>query len=521
MTGPLPASLMGGLAAPAPAARALQRELSRLVGGRASVGSQDRIAASRDLWPRTHLWARAGRVGPLPDVVAWPSSLEELSALVRRCSQLSVPVVAYGGGTGSAGAVVPLAGGVAVDLKRMNRLLALDPEAREVEAEAGIVGEFLERRLQQAGLTLGHAPYDRRAATLGGWLATRSAGWSAGRNGRLEDLVATLTAVDGRGEVLTTPRRPLSGWDLAQVLMGSEGTLAVFASARLHVLSRPEATVFQAWRFASLRDAVEATRSLFRSGLRPASVRLSDPSDASPEESPEPATPVGRRGSLRRRFDEALGTPLSRVLARMATARPGGLNAAARVLHSCVLALSFEGPSELCELEAEEAGRLCVAARAEELGPEPARQWLSRKSAEDFAVSKAWDDGTFVDAIDLAVTWDRVLEVQRQVREAIASLALVRTRIGAAWAEGCSLEVLFAASAEDVDASVQRHDEIWRKALSAAQAAGAAASHHGGVGLQRLNAMQAQLGEGMRVVSAFKATFDPRGILNPGKQGAA
>jgi alkyldihydroxyacetonephosphate synthase len=510
---------MRELCAPSPTARALLRELARLVSGRASVGSQDRIAASRDLWPRTHLWARAGRVGPLPDVVAWPSSLEELSSLVRRCAQLSVPVVAYGGGSSAGGGVVPLQGGVALDLKRMSRVTSLDVEAREVEAEAGLVGELLERRLQRAGLTLGHYPFDLHAATLGGWLATRSAGWAAGRNGRLEDMVASLTAVDGRGEVLVTPRRPLAGWDLAQLLLGSEGTLAVIASARLHVLARPETTLFQAWRFGSLRDAVEATRSLFRSGLRPAAVRLSDPSDAGEEEA-EPAAPVGRRGSLRRRFDETLGLPLQRLAARAATARPAGLNAAAGILKSCVLVLSFEGPADLCELEAEEAGRLCVAARGEELGPEPARQWLARKAAEDFAVSRAWDDGTFVDTIDLSVTWDRVLEVHRRVREALSALARVRTRIGCAWAEGCALEFSVAASAQDVDAAVQRHDEIWRRALATAQACGAAASHHGGVGLQRLNAMQAQLGEGMRVVGALKATFDPRGILNPGKQGA-
>lgn len=516
MTGPLPTSPMGELAPPAPAARALQRELARLLGGRASVGSQDRIAASRDLWPRTRLWARAGLVGPLPDVVAWPSTVEELSGLVRRCAQLSVPVTAYGGGASRGGGVVPLSGGVAVDLKRLSRVLAVDEEAREVEAEAGVVGEVLERRLHRANLTLGHDPPDAKAATLGGWLATRSAGPAAGRHGRIEDMVASLIAVDGRGDLVVAPRRPQPGWDLAQVLLGSEGTLAIFASARLHVLARPEATACQAWRFKSLRDALEAARSLFRSGLRPAGVWLSDPSD--PGEG-APATPVGGRGSLRRRFDEAVGSPLSRLAARAATLRPAGPNAAARVRRSCVLLLRFEGPADLCELEAEEAGRLCLAAHAEELGAEPARQLLSRRAAGDFAVSKAWDDGTFVDTIDLSVGWDRALEVHRAVREAVAPLALVRARVAGAWAEGCALEFQVTASADGVEAAVARHDEVWRSALAAAQEAGAAASHRGGVGMQRLNAMQAQLGEGMRVVRALKAAFDPHGILNPGKQG--
>ena len=176
MTGPLPVLSLRELAPSTAQARALQKELARRVNGRASAESQDRIAASRDLWPRTRLWANAGYVGPLPDVVVWPSTLEELASVVRRAVELGVPVVPYGGGASAGGGVVPVKGGIALDLKRMDRVLRVDADAREVEAEAGIVGEVLGRRLQRAGLTLGHYPGDAHAATLGGWLATRSAG---------------------------------------------------------------------------------------------------------------------------------------------------------------------------------------------------------------------------------------------------------------------------------------------------------------------------------------------------------
>jgi alkyldihydroxyacetonephosphate synthase len=234
--------------------------------------------------------------------------------------------------------------------------------------------------------------------------------------------------------------------------------------------------------------------------------------------------------ALRRRFDEALALPSSGWRRGRPRASPAGLNAAARLRHACVLVLGFEGPGDLCELEAEEAGRLCVAARAEELGPEPARQWLSRKAAEDFAGSQAWDDGTFVDTIDLAATWDRALEVHRRVREALAPLALVRARVGAAWPEGCALEfrVAASASASAREASRRRcgpirfHQFGARSLAARAGLRARAASHHGGVGLQRLNAIAGPAGArgcgcGAR---ALKDTFDPQGILNPGKQGA-
>lgn len=518
MTGPLHLQPMGALPAPTAPARALLGEFASLVGGRASLEAQDRLCASRDRWVQGVLWNRAGFCGPLPDLVLWPESLDELARVTRRAAELGVPLTPYGGGTGANGAAVPVRGGIVVDLKRMKRILAIDPELLEVECEAGTNGEALERRLNRDGMTLGHFPDTAPAATVGGWLATRSGGWAAGRHGKIEDMVASLVAVDGRGEVVRAPRRPLPGWDLVPLLLGSEGCLATIASARLHALRLPETRAFQAWRFSSAREGLEAARAIVRAGLRPAAVRLVDPLESAAQADAIEA-PIGRRGALRRRFDETVTVPLQRLAARAAALKPLRLNALGEYLRSSVLLLVFEGPAELCELEGEEAGRICQAGLADELGPEPARLWLERRDVPLFRAARLFDDGAFFDTLDLAATWDVALEVHRRVREAIVPLALVQARMSHAYPEGCGLEfsvVGLAASLEDAQA---RHEELWRRALAAARAAGAVASHTGGVGLLRLNALKGQLGDGVRVLSALKATFDPAGILNPGKLG--
>ena len=171
------------LNAPSPEIRALLREIAPLASGNASLASRDRLAAARDNWARSLLWTRAGRFGPLPDLVAWPSSIDEVCAITRRAGELGVPLVPMGGGSNGSGATLAVRGGIALDMRRMARVLAVDSQALEVECEAGIVGEALERTLNREGLSLGHHPEDIRSATVGGWLATRSAGISAGRNG--------------------------------------------------------------------------------------------------------------------------------------------------------------------------------------------------------------------------------------------------------------------------------------------------------------------------------------------------
>src|SRR5262249_19075459 len=144
---------------------------------RVSQDSADRLAYARDLWPRSLIGLREGEASPFPpDVVVWPESADEVAAVIRLAIARGVPVVPFGAGSGVCGAAGPIQGGIVLDLKRMNRVISIDPQALEATFECGIIGEHLEHELARKGLTLGHFPSSIMCSTLGGWLATRSAG---------------------------------------------------------------------------------------------------------------------------------------------------------------------------------------------------------------------------------------------------------------------------------------------------------------------------------------------------------
>ena len=512
MTGRLPSATAKG--------KALRREIAALDIA-ASCESVDLWAASRDCSPAAMLWTRARLVPHLPDVVAWPESVEQVSALVRFAAERQVPVVTVGGGTGIAGGAVPVRGGIVLDTKRLVRPLRIDAEKGSVDAGAGVNGKRLDELLAQERLTLGHAPASLRTATVGGWLATRSAGLLSTRYGPVADMVLSLTAVDGTGEILRTLDGPSAGSDLAQLLLGSEGTLAVFTEARLRIWPRPRERWLRALRFDSLGEALAAVREALRAGLRPAIVRLHDPLDtllshADPVHVPQPLKWLAE-GAQAEALRLALKAPL--VLNRLVDA----------LAASSLVVLGFEADSEDDAAEEGEAAlAICRRERGEDLGAAPAERWLASMHRALWRQAPLFAAGAFVETLDLATTWDRAEPLYQAVRAAAEGLALVRAHFDHAAREGCAVEVSLvghvgAANGAHAEASADLQEAQGRleaaagAALSAAADAGATISHHSGIGASRQVFLRRELGDGMRQLRALKRAFDPRGILNPGK----
>src|ERR1700727_2767100 len=138
----------------------LAAELSRaLPGMRASSGEADRVTYSRDLWPRHHLDVRAGQpAAHRPGAIVWPASTDEVARVVRWARERSIALVPCGAGSGVCGGIAPREDVVVVDLKRLDRIRAIDAEAPLVEVEAGHMGVPFEQALGSAGFTLGHFP---------------------------------------------------------------------------------------------------------------------------------------------------------------------------------------------------------------------------------------------------------------------------------------------------------------------------------------------------------------------------
>ncbi len=517
VTGPLPSATARG--------KALQIEV-RALGIAASCEGADLWAASRDGSPGALLWTKARPALHPPDLVAWPEDVEQVASIVRLAAARGVPLVPMGAGTGGGGGAVAVRGGIVVDSRRLTLPLQIDLPGNVVEVGAGLSGERLEERLAYAGATLGHLLPAQDPGTVGGWLATRGSGLLSARYGSLSDLVLSLEAVDGAGEILRTLDDPGAGPDLAQLLLGSEGTLAILTSARLRIWPRPRERWLRAVRFPSLRDALRALRDVLRAGLQPSIVRAHDPLDtlltgAAPFRVPQP---------LKWLVDGAQTEAL-----RITLRAPLLLNRLVDALPAASLALfGFEGAQEGdAAREGQAALAICARSQGEDLGPAPAARWLDSAQRARWSQGPLIAAGAFVETLDVATTWERAEPLLRAVRGAVEGLAFVRAHFAHAAAEGCALEVkllgLAGASAEtlahasvddaqaDLEEAEERRETVWAAALAAAADEGATISHHSGIGASRQVFLRRELGEGIRQLRALKKAFDPSGILNPGK----
>ena len=261
----------------------LRDQLEQIVGPkRGSTDAVDLATYARDMWPRLLIAIGAGaKIEPTPHAVVWPEHTHEVAAIIRLARALGVAIVPYGGGSGVCGGTVPLCGGITVDLKRMDRLTGVSREDMVCDVQAGMNGERFERELNHRGYTFGNFPSSIYCSTVGGWLATRAAGQMSTKYGKVEDRVAGLTVVTGRGDVVHTDgmARAIRGPNWTQLLVGSEGTLGVITSARLQVSLAPGVQVLRGYHVDNVTHGVEAIRRVMQAGLRPAVVRLYDEFD--------------------------------------------------------------------------------------------------------------------------------------------------------------------------------------------------------------------------------------------------
>lgn len=518
----LPASVSATqLPPPRTAVLEATHDLSAAVAGRFSTAALDRLSYARDLWPLSTVWIRQGKAPPPPDGIAWPGTEDELCALIRVARARRIALIPFGGGSGVCGGTWAIEGGIAVDLKRFERIGPIDALGRRVVVGAGVFGEKLERSLNAQGWTLGHFPSSIAMSTVGGWLAARSAGQLSSKYGKIEDMVLSARFVTGQGEVLVPPQRPFAGPDLLPLLVGSEGTFGFFTEATLRVFPLAEGRVFHGFEFASVEKGLEAIRLIFRDELRPAVVRLYDPFDTAVVGNSgggmqrKPVVPPSRRGSIERDWlPRALRLVTSQTLGR-----PRLMNQLQRVFRRSRLVMMFEGEAKQVQAEDAAAAEICRALRGTDLGEAPGRAWFAKRYDVAFRMSRLIESGTFADTMEVAASWEHVFEVYERVHAAASQYAFVLCHFSHAYAEGCSLYFSFIGSAATEAEMETRYHQLWKAALSAAMSAGGNVSHHHGVGLLKARAYQESLGEGRQTLAQLKAVFDPDHLLNPGKLG--
>ena len=226
---------------------------------------------------------RSGRIGAVPDAVAFPETGDDVAALLAWARERDARLIPYGGGTSVAGHVNPLrseAPVVTVDLSRLSRLVAFDETSRLATFGAGVKGPDLEAELRARGFTLGHFPQSFELSTLGGWVATRSSGQQSLGYGRIERLFAGGRVETPSGR-LDLPPFPASaaGPDLRELVLGSEGRLGVLTEGTVRVSPIPAREEVHGVFLPDFPSAIAAVRDIAAMRLPLSMLRLSTPEE--------------------------------------------------------------------------------------------------------------------------------------------------------------------------------------------------------------------------------------------------
>jgi alkyldihydroxyacetonephosphate synthase len=464
------------------------------------LGARLRHAAGRSYLDLLTL--RSGQLDTAPDAVVAPPGVAEITRVLQLCASTSCAVVPFGGGTSVVGGVSALRGShravIALDLRRLNRGLDVDPVSLTATLQAGMTGPQAEAFLASRGLTLGHFPQSFEYATIGGFAATRSAGQASAGYGRFDDLVEGLRLVAPIAEIVVAGHpASAAGPSMREVVLGSEGRLGVITEVTVRVRRAPAQPRYEAWSFAEFSDGITALRELAQARVAPDVARLSDREE----------TRVGMAMAARGGVTERVG----RGYLRLRGHREG-----------CLLIVGWDTDALLAGARQAEARALLRRHRAIPLGASPGRSWLRQRYHGPYLRDSLLDAGVLVETLETATSWTSLRSLHDAVagalRTALAGPAapLVGCHVSHVYPSGASLyfTVLAAGGADPRG----RWLHAKRMASEAILAGGGTITHHHAVGADHRPYMARESGsDALAALRALALHLDPTEIMNPGK----
>ena len=212
-----------------------------------------------------------------PDIVLKPRTAEEISAILKICNENKIPVTPRGAGTGLSGGALPHLGGVLLSTERMNRILHIDEKNLQVTTEPGVITEVLQSELKEKGLFYPPDPSSRGSCFIGGNISENSGGPKAVKYGVVKDYVLNLEVVLPTGEIIWTGANVLknaTGYNLTQLIVGSEGTLGIVTKIVLKLLPFPKHDLLMLVPFRSAENACASVGAIFRAGYVPSAMEF-------------------------------------------------------------------------------------------------------------------------------------------------------------------------------------------------------------------------------------------------------
>jgi glycolate oxidase len=450
----------------------VKKELFRLVGqGRASDAPEDLVAYSYD----PHI------VEKRPDVVIFPITTEEVSAVMKVAHREAIPVVARGSGTNLAGETIPIGGGIVLALSKMDQILDIDPRNRVAKLQPGVINYDFQQEVEKYGLMYPPDPSSWKMATMGGTVATNAGGPKTLKYGVTRDYLLGLTVVLANGDILKTGGKAIknvTGYDLTRLMCGSEGTLGVITEIIVRLIPKPRASRTIRADFPKLEDSSNAVAEIIEQGIVPAGLELMDRVVISAVEA-----------------DTGMGLPVD---------------------VDAILLVEVDGDPEALENQVKRIEEVLhknkavgvFAARDE---AEAERLWSARRAAFS-AMARLRPNALIEDATV------PVANLTAMIRKIVEIAARRNIQVGVlAHAGDGNLHPLILfdqRDPEELHRVEQAADDIFREAL----ALGGTLSGEHGIGMVKSKFLPMELDEvALAVSKKIKAALDPKGILNPGK----
>ena len=425
-------------------------------------------------------WGTAPDETAPPDVVVWPESTAEVAAVLAAATERGIPVTPFAAGSGIAGNAVPTHGGISLDLTRMDAIVDVRPADRQIDVEAGVVGDAINEAVADHGLFFPALPTSGDLATVGGMLATNASGRRTVKYGKVGDWVREIEVVRADGSVLTAGTRAektSSGYDLRDLIVGSEGTLGVVTRATLSLTARPAESRVGRATFEELVDATDAAAALVTAGVDVSALELVD-------------------GLSARMVNDYVGSSLE------------------------------EGPTLFVELQADYGLDAAVAACREilaahdpttlvlEPGTDESAIWKPRRELAD-AVRAYYPDRRSLHAGDVAVPLGSLSAIVEHIHERAAAHDVPIPTFGHAGDGNVHFDVLVDPTDETaVDEARTIYESIVTRGI---ELGGTATGEHG-IGRAKREFLPVEHGEtGVETMRAVKDALDPAGTLNPGK----
>ncbi len=413
-----------------------------------------------------------------PDVVVYPESAAEVAAVLAYANGAGIAVVPFGAGTSLEGHVIPLRGGISLDLTRLNAIVALQPDDLTVVVQPGVTRSQLEAAAGPHGLFF---PVDPGAdATLGGMAATNASGTTTVRYGGMRAHVLALEVALADGRIVRTGTRAAktsAGYNLTSLFVGSEGTLGVITELTLRLHPIPEHIVVARAAFPSVEAACRAAATIIASGVQVTRCELLD------------ATTIAALNAF-----SGTSFPESPYL----FVEFGGAEA------------GVAGDLETTREVAQDEGASAFESESDPTAR--AQMWSARHNA--LMASLALAPGSRAMTTDVAVPVSELSGAIEHARRTLDESGLLGGIVGDV-GDG-NFHVAFLLDPED-SASIERAEALNAAVVDDALARGGTCTGEHGIGFGKLAYLEREHGDSIPLMRGIKQLLDPNGIMNPGK----